>query len=363
MGALGCIDSWRSSPIGFARSQPDSRDQGTRAIAAEVVLAQAEEAGARRPIQRRVQHRRANLWDSTVLRQCFLAMNTLQLERIDELGPPLIGARLFGFVQHFAGTDPKWRLDVCIHNQTAVTLGHSTQTLAGTGATQTMEMYGEEWAARYEEYANASIAGREGLFRLAAAGLAGLPANARVLVVGCGTGSEILALASRHPEWRFEAVEPANQMLEVCRRRMHENDLGHRVTFHRQGVQGLTIEPCDGATAILVSQHLIDDAAAEAFFAEIASRVVNRGALFSADISLPNQADTDQTLLRIWQEQAVGSGLPYEAPASLVSRFGHDLVARSPARIEQLLISAGFTFPQQVFQSTIYRAWVSGRTS
>jgi hypothetical protein len=47
----------------------------------------------------------------------------------------------------------------------------------------------------------------------------------------------------------------------------------------------------------------------------------------------------------------------------LISRLGHDLVARSPARIEELLIPAGFRVPQQVFQSTIYRAWISRRIS
>ena len=78
-----------------------------------------------------------------------------------------------------------------------------------------MEMYSEEWALRFEEYANASIAGREGLFRLADAAFAGLPKDARILVVGCGTGSEIMALASRHEGWQFEAIEPAQAMLAV----------------------------------------------------------------------------------------------------------------------------------------------------
>lgn len=39
-------------------------------------------------------------------------------------------------------------------------------------------MYGEDWAARFEDYANASIAGRDGLFRPAEASLAVLPDDA-----------------------------------------------------------------------------------------------------------------------------------------------------------------------------------------
>ncbi len=225
-----------------------------------------------------------------------------------------------------------------------------------------MQMYGEEWAARYEEYANASIAGREGLFRLLDASLSSLPEEARILVAGCGTGSELLELASRHPGWRFEAVDPSGDMLDVCRRRLNEAAVSGRVTLHQQGVERLRIEACDGATSILVSQHAIDDQAAVRFFSEIARNLASGAPLFSADISLPDEADRRDALLGTWKQQAVSSGLPQEAPASMVSRFGQDLVPRSPTQIEDILRTAGFRLPMQVFQSTIYRAWVSQRT-
>ena len=222
-----------------------------------------------------------------------------------------------------------------------------------------MEMYGEEWAARFEDYANASIAGRDGLFRLAEASLAHLPEDARILVAGCGTGSEVLALASRHPGWRFEAVEPAQGMLAVCRQRLNKAALSHRVTLHQRSVEGLRLRPCDGATAILVSQHIVDDQGASRFFSEIAANLVDGAVLFSADITLPDETSSMDAMLRTWRQQAVTSGLPADAPASLIARFGKDLVARTHAGVEELLASAGFRSPLQVFQSTIYRAWIS----
>ena len=222
-----------------------------------------------------------------------------------------------------------------------------------------MEMYGEEWAAQYEEYANASIAGREGLFRLAEACLADLPDDARILVVGCGTGSEILALASRHPGWQFEAVEPAQGMVAVCRQRLISAEMSHRVTLHQRGVEDLRIEPCHAATAILVSQHIVSDSGASRFFSEIAANLIDGAVLFSADITLSEETNSRDAMLRTWQQQAVTAGLPADAPASLITRFGKDLVPRTPTGVEKLLSSAGFGLPSQVFQSTIYRAWIS----
>src|SRR5690242_12207609 len=57
------------------------------------------------------------------------------------------------------------------------------------------------------------------LMRLA---LAELPADARVLCVGVGTGAEILSLAKAQPGWSFFGVDPAGGMLEVARQRLGE---------------------------------------------------------------------------------------------------------------------------------------------
>lgn len=222
-------------------------------------------------------------------------------------------------------------------------------------------MYDDEWAARYEDYANASIAGRDGLFNLADASLSLLPQHARVRVVGSGTGSEILMLARRHPHWSFEAVEPSEPMLAVSRRRIDSAGFGQRVVFHHGFVEGIEVAACDAATSILVAQHVVDDQAASRFFAAIAATLVDGAPLFSADIAMPEGKGISEALLRTWQHQAVSAGLPAHAPASLLSRFGRDLKARTPAAIERLLSDAGFCSTVQVFQSTIYRAWTAHR--
>lgn len=226
-----------------------------------------------------------------------------------------------------------------------------------------MEMYGEEWAATFDEMAQAAIPGREGIFRIANACFADLPTEARVLVVGCGTGTELLHLASQHPRWRFEAVEPAEPMLNACRRRVSAAGLEDRVRLHQCRLEGFRIEPCHAATAILVSQHVVDDTLATAFFRDIAANLTSGGLCFSADISVPPQEPERELILQVWQRQASTAGVPEQGLIDLRARFGRDLVARPAAVIERLFKEAGFLPPIQVFQSLIYVAWSSRKVA
>ena len=212
---------------------------------------------------------------------------------------------------------------------------------------------------RFDELADASVAGRSGLFRIADACFAELPSEARILVVGCGTGTEILHLASRHPGWRFEAVDPAEPMVAVCRRRLAAAGLTDRVRLHVGTIEGMRIEPCHGATAILVSQHLVEDAAAGAFFSAIAAALVPGGPLFSADMALPPDDASHEVVLRTWEAQGLAAGVPREGLASLRTRFGHDLAPRPPEKVRALLLGAGFASSVQLFQSLLYLAWLS----
>ena len=49
--------------------------------------------------------------------------------------------------------------------------------------------------------------------------LSKLPVDARILCVGVGTGTELIYLAQEFPQWHFTAVEPAPEMLKICRQR------------------------------------------------------------------------------------------------------------------------------------------------
>ncbi|MEM9152939.1 MAG: hypothetical protein AAGB19_21150 [Cyanobacteria bacterium P01_F01_bin.3] len=75
-----------------------------------------------------------------------------------------------------------------------------------------MQIYDEEWAENYERLAEAGIPGREGLYRLCKTIFSRSKIQGKALVVGCGTGEDLIPLAEAFTEWQFDALEPADAM-------------------------------------------------------------------------------------------------------------------------------------------------------
>ena len=90
----------------------------------------------------------------------------------------------------------------------------------------------DQQAAGYDRQWARTAAIRDCLYLLLDPLLSGLPAEARVLCVGVGTGQEMAHLARRFPGWTFTAVEPSGAMLHVLRDKAIRAGIEQRCQFH-----------------------------------------------------------------------------------------------------------------------------------
>jgi SAM-dependent methyltransferase len=85
----------------------------------------------------------------------------------------------------------------------------------------------------YDEQFQALRAIKDAIHLLLRAQLGGLPEEARVLVVGAGTGAEVRFLAPLVPGWRFTLVDPAEAMLSAAG--FHPPAAGSQIAVLRGG--------------------------------------------------------------------------------------------------------------------------------
>lgn len=225
-------------------------------------------------------------------------------------------------------------------------------------------MFDEKLAASYDRQAALWAPAREALFLFARLILADLPTDARILCVGVGTGTELLALAEVFPEAHFAAVEPAAAMLDVCRQKVEAQGLTSRCTFHQGYVDSLPeCEPFDAATSLLVSQFVKDTEERTAFFGQIATRLRPGGVLINTDLVLGLDTEVHERLLEVWLRMLGGSDWSEADIEKMRAAWRTHLAALTPIEIESIIAAGGFERPVLFFQTLFIHGWFARRIS
>lgn len=205
---------------------------------------------------------------------------------------------------------------------------------------------------------------RDGLYLLLASIFADLPADARILCVGAGTGAELAHLARTFPRWRFTAVDPSGAMLNVCRQRAKAEGFISRCDFHEGYLDSLPVEDMhDGATCFLVSQFILAQDVRSEFFRAIAERLVPGGVLASSDLASDVGTDAYDALLRVWIDVMSSARTQPEVLERTRAAYAKDVAILPSKRIASIIESAGFEPPVQFFQAGLMHAWFSKRAS
>lgn len=224
--------------------------------------------------------------------------------------------------------------------------------------------FNEERAAVYDSQFARMAPFRDALHVLLGGLLGGLPAEARILCVGAGTGAEMISLAQLFPGWRFTAVDPSAAMLEVARRKVVSHGLESRCEFHAGYLDSLPpTEPFDAATSILVSHFILDREVRSKFFRGIAERLRPGGYLATADLASDTQSDAYRNLLEVWLRLMSGMDLPPEQIENMRTVYSRDVSLLPLHELSGLIASSGFETPTLFLQTCLIHGWFTKRVS
>ena len=150
-----------------------------------------------------------------------------------------------------------------------------------------MPTFTGEQATHYDSRITRLVPGYELLHQLTNAQLlATLADNAHILVVGAGTGKEILALAALNPTWQFTAQDTSSDMLAIAKQAFEEHGIAKRVNVIEGELDKLSTK-ADAAVCLLVMHFLKDDGSKKQLLKNIKANL-NKGAnLFISDLMKP----------------------------------------------------------------------------
>lgn len=176
-----------------------------------------------------------------------------------------------------------------------------------------------------------------------------LTENARILVVGAGTGNELEKLCQANPTWAFTAVEPAEAMLKQAKMRCTEYQ--DRIHWHHGTLETLEKEenskPFDACVCLLLI-HFLTEADKQQLLGQIAE-ITKSELILSQRLLVENEAFLDSEV-----SYALSRGHPQEKYNMLKTRL-LDLPSITEVQAQTLYMQCGFCKPRTLVQVFSYQ--------
>ncbi len=216
-------------------------------------------------------------------------------------------------------------------------------------------------SAGYDDRVAKMIPGYEVMHRLARVALAAeLKPNAKILMIGTGTGAEVLECGVEQPTWSITAIEPSKDMSKTALEKIKAKGLSERVVWHEGTLDTLKGEEAfDAATALLVLHFVPDDGEKLELLTQIMEYLQPGAPLILSAFAGDPQATRTRKLYDLSKATAIAQGMDPKEVAERYDLGRKDIHLVPEERIKSLLREAGYIDVQRLFQSLAMITWIA----
>lgn len=184
--------------------------------------------------------------------------------------------------------------------------------------------------------------------------------QAHLLIVGAGTGTEIVHLGEINQRWQFTGIDPSPDMIAVARQHVTERSLSKRVKLHTGlAHELLESEPYDAATLILVMHFVPDDGEKLRLLRDVYTRLKPGAPLILADLHGDITSDRFARFLAIWRRRQLALGMTAEEIETLFQNILSETQFISEERTTDLIYEAGFDRVEPFCSTLLLGGWVA----
>lgn len=190
--------------------------------------------------------------------------------------------------------------------------------------------------------------------------------SARVLVVGSGTGMELVNYCQQNLQWSLTGVDPSDEMMAIATEELVSLGYRERVNLHTGYVDTLArTEPMDAATLMLVMHFLPDDGSKLKLLQGIAQHLKPGAELVLADLYGNKSLPYFGKLRKAWQAlyfSQLNDESKAKAEASFQTSIDNSIHFVPEARITELLQTAGFSQVTKFYNAFLFGGWIAKYT-
>ena len=187
-----------------------------------------------------------------------------------------------------------------------------------------------------------------------------LPEAANLLVVGAGTGMELITLSKSNPSWQILGVDPSSSMLKIAQQKIEQYNLSENIKLQQGYTQDLPTNLLyDGATCILVMHFVPDEDDKLALLQAISQRLKSSATLVLVDLFGKKDTESFKRLASVLQEYLKEMGMPSEMRLELIETINERIYPIPEDKIFELLQQAGFSKITRFYTGLWYGGWLA----
>ena len=233
-----------------------------------------------------------------------------------------------------------------------------------TNMTEATIKFDRDRANQYDLDIRKAIPGYESLHAMAQSLLqTGLSKSANLLVVGSGTGMELINYIEQNPNWTLTGVDPSAEMMEIAKSELEGKGLQDRISLHTGYVDSLPeTKPMDAATLLLVMHFLPDDGSKLQLLRDIAQRLKPGAKLILADLYGDRSAPYFSQFTQAWQAlyfSQLDDEIKAKAEANFATSINNSIYFVPETRIIELLQLAGFERVSKFYNAFLFGGWIA----
>ncbi|MBB4825542.1 tRNA (cmo5U34)-methyltransferase [Sporosarcina luteola] len=220
--------------------------------------------------------------------------------------------------------------------------------------------FNQELATEYDRGIRRTFPAYDAMFKMAAAYLHhAVGDDADILLAGAGGGNELKLFGPPHPNWRFTAVDPSKEMLEMAVRKATVLGLVERIRFIEGTVDAIrNKELFDAATCLLVLHFIQENDKKEELLRSIRERLNTGSPFILAAMHRPEDNEEFDRLVGLWKVYWLETtGLSLEE-VNEMEKSVRSLSFISEEALKQLLHKTGFGIPTKFLQNGFFGCWI-----
>jgi tRNA (cmo5U34)-methyltransferase len=219
-------------------------------------------------------------------------------------------------------------------------------------------------ANEYDEAAQLALPGYEVMHTMVFACLqAYLPERAKLLVVGAGTGMELIRLGKACPQWHLLGIDPSAKMLAIAEQKITHHQLSERVKLIQGYIQDIPTEAFYNAATSILVMHFIPDASSKLqFLSSIAQRLHPSAPFVLVDLFGEKGSQELGQMMPILHTYWNAVEFPTPKQQQLLAGFNQGVYPLPETSILSFLEQAGFQKMMRFYTGLWAGGWLAFKT-